>query len=187
MLGDLRTVDFAAIAAGGANRKNFLERVQQYLRMWETNPKAVNAERIRKEFDNIRPLTLRGSGLVVTYGELNTLADYLASPAELDALPGGYLLPILQQVRQEGYAWVSWVIEDRWLDKQVYFGGFEDSVADTFGWDTADSIWETRKMDAFTEAFGPRGIDHYTGLLARSCGLAVSLAAEGDAIIVATC
>ena len=168
MLGDLRTVDFAAIAAGGANRKNFLERVQQYLRMWETNPKAVNAERIRKEFDNIRPLTLRGSGLVVTYGELNTLADYLASPAELDALPGGYLLPILQQVRQEGYAWVSWVIENRWLDKQVYFGGFEDSVADTFGWDTADSIWETRKMDAFTEAFGPRGIDHYTGLLARN-------------------
>ena len=56
MLGDLRTVDFAAIAAGGANRKNFLERVQQYLRMWETNPKVVNAERIRKEFDNIRPL-----------------------------------------------------------------------------------------------------------------------------------
>lgn len=168
MLGDLRTLDFEAIAAGGANRKAFLERVRQYLQMWETNPKAVSADRITKHFENIRPLRLRGSGLVVTYGELNTLADYLATPAELDALPETYLLPILQQVRQEGYAWVTWAIEERFLDKELVFGGFEDSVADTFGWDTADAFWETLKMDDHTQALGPKGTDHYGALLARN-------------------
>ena len=168
MLGDLRTVDFATIAAGGANRNVFLGQVQEYLELWKTNPKAVKPEQITKRFSNIRPLILRGSGLVVTYGELNTLADYLVSPAELDALPEAYLLPILQQVRQEGYAWVSWVIENKPITERLYFGGFADSVADTFGWDTADSVWETYKMDAFTQAFGPRGIDHYNALLARN-------------------
>ncbi|HXW80055.1 MAG TPA: DUF4157 domain-containing protein, partial [Acidimicrobiales bacterium] len=168
MLGDLRTVDFELIARGGVDRKAYLQRVQDFLHMWATNPKAVSAEQITKDFHEIRPLRLGRSGLVVTYGELNTLADYLASPAELDAMPEQYLLPILQQVRQEGYAWISWVIEDKLIDKQIFFGGFEGSVADTFGWDTADAIWETRKMEAFTEAFGPRGIDHYNGLLARN-------------------
>lgn len=168
MLGDLRTVDFGTIAAAGANRKAYLQRVQQFLRMWETNPKAVSAEQITKDFHELRPLRLGGSGLVVTYGELNTLADYLASPHELDTLPEHDLLPILQQVRQEGYAWVTWVIEDRWLDKEVVFGGFEGSVADTLGSETADAIWETMKMDAHTQAFGPRGTDHYSGLLARN-------------------
>ena len=168
MLGDLRTLDFGTIAAGGANRKAYLQRVQQFLHMWATNPKAVSTDQITKDFHDIRPLKLRGSGLIVTYGELNTLADYLATPAELDAMPESYLLPILQQVRQEGYAWVTWVIEDKWLDKQVFFGGFEGSVADTFGWDSADALWETMKMDAHTQAFGPRGTDHYSGLLARN-------------------
>src|ERR687897_1073888 len=168
MLGDLRTVDFGTIFNGGANRKAYLQRVQQFLNMWQRNPKAVTADRIVKEFADIRPLKLRGSGLVVTYGELNTLADYLATPAELDALPEQYLLPILQQVRQEGYAWVTWVIEDKWLNKEVVFGGFEGSVADTFGWDSADAVWETYKMDQFTTALGSRGIDHYSGLLSRN-------------------
>ncbi len=168
MLGDLRTLDFATIAGGGAQRKAYLVRLQQFLAMWYKNPKAVTADRIIHEFPDLRPLRLRGSGLVVTYGELNTLADYLASPAELDRMPEQYLLPILQQVRQEGYAWVTWVIEDQWLDKKVYFGGFEGSVADTLGNDTADAIWETHKLEDFTRAFGPRGIDHYSGLLARN-------------------
>ena len=168
MLGDLRTLDFATIAAGGDQRKAYLVRLQKFLAMWSTNPKAVTADRIISDFPDLRPLRLRGSGLVVTYGELNTLADYLASPAELDRMPEQSLLPILQQVRQEGYAWVTWVIEDKWLDKRVVFGGFEGSVADTLGNDTADAIWETHKLDGFTQAFGPKGIDHYSGLLARN-------------------
>ncbi|MDQ3896509.1 MAG: hypothetical protein M3326_04510, partial [Actinomycetota bacterium] len=87
---------------------------------------------------------------------------------ELDTMPESYLLPILQQVRQEGYAWVTWVMEDKVIDKDLFFGGFEDSVADTFGWDSADALWETMKMDDHTQAFGPKGTDHYGGLLARN-------------------
>ena len=168
MLGDFRTLDFDTIAAGGANRKAFLQLVQAYLAMWRTNPKAVSAERIIKQFDYLRPLTLRGSGLLVTYGELNTLADYLATPEDLDGRSEADLLPILQQVRQEGFAWTSWVIEDKWLDKQLYFGGFEGSVADTFGWDSADSFWETLKMDSHTQQWGARGMDRYNCLLGRN-------------------
>ncbi|MGI8808046.1 MAG: eCIS core domain-containing protein [Acidimicrobiales bacterium] len=168
MLGDFRTPDFDTIAAGGENRKAFLERVQHYLRMWETTPRAVGADRISEQFDYLHPLTLSGSGLVVTYGELNTLADYLATPAELDGMSEPEILPILQQVRQEGYAWVTWVIEDQWLNKEVVFGGFEGSVADTFGWDSADSLWETYKLDGFTGHWGPNGMNRYGSLLARN-------------------
>ncbi len=168
MLGDLRTLDFGTIAAGGDRRKAYLKRLQKFLAMWHTNPKAVTADRIISEFPDLRPLRLHGSGLVVTYGELNTLADYLATPAELDRMPEPLLLPLLQQVRQEGFAWVTWVIEEKWLDKVVFFGGFEGSVADTLGNDTADAIWETSKLEDFTKAFGPRGIDHYQGLLSRN-------------------
>lgn len=151
MLGDFRTLDMDVIAGGGANRKAFLQRVQQYLAMWETNPKAVSADRIVKDFDYLHPLTLRGSGLVVTYGELNTLADYLATPGDLDSRSEADLLPILQQVRQEGYAWTTWVIEDEWLKKDLVFGGFEGSVANTLGSETADALWETLKMNSHTE------------------------------------
>lgn len=167
MLGDLRTADFGTIAGGGENRKAYLRRVQQFLLMWATNPD-VSSARIVKAFPDIRPLTLRVSGLVVTYGELNTLADYLASPAELDSMSKERLLPILQQVRQEGYAWVTWVLEEKWADKELVFGGFVGSVADTLGSDTADALWETHKMDAFTSSFGTRGTNAYSALLARN-------------------
>ena len=155
MLGDFRAIDFATIAAGGANRKALLLLVQQYLAMWKTNPKAVSADRIVKQFDYLRPLTLKGSGLVVTYGELNTLADYLATPGDLDSRSEADLLPILQQVRQEGYAWTTWVIEDEWLKKGLVFGGFEGSVANTLGSETADALWETLKMNASHRALRP--------------------------------
>jgi hypothetical protein len=167
MLGDVRTQDFGTIAGGGQSRKDYLRRVQQFLLMWASNPD-VSAERIVAAFPDIRPLTLRVSGLVVTYGELNTLADYVASPAELDTMPKVQLLPLLQQVRQEGYAWVTWVIEEKWLDQEVVFGGFAGSVADTLGSDTADALWETHKLDAFTTSFGTRGTNSYSALLSRN-------------------
>ncbi|WP_380167874.1 DUF4157 domain-containing protein [Jannaschia sp. R86511] len=167
MLGDVRTADFAAIAAGGEGRKDYLRRVRDFLLLWSTDPD-VSAASITERFPEIRPLTLRVSGLVVTYGELNTLADYLASPAELDSMPKNLLLPLLQQVRQEGFAWVSWVLEDQWLDKDLVFGGFVGSVADTTGSDTADALWETYRLDGFTTTFGPRGINAYSSLLARN-------------------
>jgi Domain of unknown function (DUF4157)/Tectonin domain len=168
MLGDFRTLDFDVIAGGGANRKAFLQRVQQYLAMWETNPKAVGADRIVKDFDYLHPLVLKGSGLVVTYGELNTLADYLATPADLDSRSEADLLPILQQVRQEGYAWTTWIIEDQWLRKDLVFGGFQGSVANTLGSETADALWETFKMNSHTEQWGPHGMDKYNTLLGRN-------------------
>jgi hypothetical protein len=168
MLGDLRAMDFSTIAGGGGHRKAYLEKVQRFLQMWQSDPTSVSADKITKEFAAIRPLRLKGSGLIVTYGELNTLADYLATPAELDSMPAKYLLPILQQVRQEGFSWVSWIMDDNWMQDRLFVGGFEGSVAKTTGWDTADSGWETMQMEAFTKDFGPRGINHYNGLLSRN-------------------
>jgi hypothetical protein len=168
MLGDLRAMDFSTIAGGGGERKAYLQRVQRFLQMWQSDPKSVSAAKITKEFAEIRPLRLKGSGLIVTYGELNTLADYLATPAELDSMPEKYLLPILQQVRQEGFSWVSWIMDDNWMKDRLYVGGFEGSVAKTTGNDTADAGLESLQMERFTASFGPRGINHYSGLLSRN-------------------
>ena len=49
----------------------------------------------------IRTLRLRGSDLLVTYGELNASPDYLSSGRQADTAPKEVMLPILQFVRQE--------------------------------------------------------------------------------------
>ena len=58
---------------------------------------------INARYPYLRTLQLTTSGLLVTYGELNTLPDYLASPEAMDGLPVNIRLLILQAVRQEGY------------------------------------------------------------------------------------
>lgn len=54
----------------------------------------------RKAFPQIHWHQLAKSGLWVSYGELNALADYLPDPSTIDRLTDGALTPVLQAMRQ---------------------------------------------------------------------------------------
>jgi len=161
LLGDAPAVDLQAIAQRLPARQQLLTDLRDFLYMWHQNPQAVTQAQINARYPYIRTLRLTTSGLLVTYGELNTLPDYLASPEAMDGLPANILLPILQAVRQEGYNKV-----------QAMLGGstasFKGSVAINTGWSIVDLLWETRAVDKLTINLGPNGTDHYTALVARN-------------------
>lgn len=53
----------------------------------------------RSRFPDIHWIRLSGSGLWVSYGELNALADYLPDPQTIDTLPAERITPVLQRMR----------------------------------------------------------------------------------------
>lgn len=161
LLGDAPGADLDAIAQRLPNRQTLLEGLRDFLYMWHQNPRSVTEEQIAKHYPYIRTLRLQNSGLLVTYGELNTLPDYLANPTAIDDLDEQTMLPILQAVRQEGYNNVQRLLNGRTTT-------FEASVGINTGWSIVDLLWETRAIDDLTKNLGPRGTDHYTGLVARN-------------------
>ncbi|MCO6008665.1 DUF4157 domain-containing protein [Actinoallomurus purpureus] len=165
LLGDALPADLDAITMRRGDRKTKLEELRVFLEMWWNDPDAVTPEAIRGKFSSIRTLRLRGSGLLVTYGELNTLADYLANPAALDSQPKAILEPILQAVRQESYLWVN-----RLLDTPVTPGSvhFKNAVVMNLGWDFFDLLIETMALDELTKKIGPKGTDHYGAVVGRN-------------------
>lgn len=161
LLGDAPAADLNAIANRLPNREQLLMELRDFLYMWHQDPQNVTQQMINRRYPYVRTLRLNTSGLLVTYGELNTLPDYLAAPEVMDSLPANYLLPILQAVRQEGYNRV-----------QQLLGGstasFAGSVAINSGWSMIDLLWETRAIDSLTPNFGPGGTNHYTALVGRN-------------------
>ena len=104
LLGDGPTPDLVTISTGGANRGEILQHQIQLLQLWNRqDPTQVNEQDVAQLAPWIRTLRLGTSGLLVTYGELNALPDYLPDPLALDTLPASILLPILQAIRRRGF------------------------------------------------------------------------------------
>ncbi|WP_411143065.1 DUF4157 domain-containing protein [Streptomyces sp. x-80] len=167
MLGDCNTNSLDVVARSLNKSQGdsgaFLSKMRQLLRLWQTNPEDVTEAQMREQFPDIRAIRLQGSGLLVTYGELNTLADYLPQPEVLDAQPKSILLPILQTMRQETFDKIGadWLLFEPGVT-------FEGSVV-SWGWERwIEKILVTRRLDALTTNVGAEGVGHYNGLLARN-------------------
>ncbi len=171
LLGDAPSADLNSIAQRAANRPELLSALRDYLEMWQQHPDAVTQELINRRYPEIRTMTLKASGLLVTYGELNTLPDYLANAQAMDDLPRDVLRPILQAVRQEGYANAR-----RLLGIDEPFLKFEGAVAMHLSNGTMNDIWESLWLNDLTRDL-PSGLpadshlqhtDAYSPLLARN-------------------
>lgn len=162
LLGDVPPADLNAIALQKPERQRTLEDLRGFLELWRERPEDVTPEAINKRYPAIRTLRLGTSGLLVTYGELNTLADYLTSPSSLDGQPVDVLEPILQTIRQESYYWVNHL-----LGKEIK-PHFARSVAGNTGWKFADLLRQTDRLDKLTLELGPGGIDHYKAVVGRN-------------------
>ena len=171
LLGDASSADLNSIAQKSANRPQLLADVRDYLEMWHQDPDSVTAQMINGRYPDIRTMTLKTSGLLVTYGELNTLPDYLPNAQAMDDLPRDILRPILQAVRQEGYANAR-----RLLGVDEPFLKFEGAVAMHLSNGTLNDIWESMWLNDLTNDL-PGGLpadshlqhtDSYSALLARN-------------------
>ncbi len=172
LLGDALTADLRSLTgSGGADRGQLLAGLRDYLQMWQAHPEKVTAKEITGRYPNIRTLTLGGSGLLVTYGELNTLPDYLSHAQAMNDLPRDILLPILQAVRQEGYFNAR-----RLLGDDSPFPKFEGAVAMHLSNGTLNDIWESMWLNDLTANLPPNlppgshlaNTDAYSALLARN-------------------
>lgn len=65
------------------------------------DPRGVDPGWVRDRFPGVDPLRLPGSGMVITVGELNVLADYFSHPDGIAAAPAKFMLPLVQSVRSQ--------------------------------------------------------------------------------------
>jgi hypothetical protein len=163
-LGDVSSTDLRAIATNGSQRTEILNREIQLLWQWHQNPEAVTEAQIKQLCPWINTLRLNASGLLVTYGELNALPDYIATPTSVDAIPKNVLLPLLQFIRQEGYIQLNKLL-NRTVSDAFQYAAYAP-------WQQAPSILnkllESQSLDTLTQGLGIKGVNHYSGLLARN-------------------
>jgi hypothetical protein len=63
----------------------------------------VDPVQLRERLHGLHTVRLSGSGLVVTLGELNILPDYLSHPADIDAAPASFVLPLVRAIRTQNH------------------------------------------------------------------------------------
>ena len=145
-------------------RKEIVDRETQLMWLWHQKPEQVNEDRVKALCPWIRTTRLQPSNLLVTYGELNALPDYIASAEAIDACPADVMLPILQVIRQESYQQLNKLIG---ADTNIQFekAPFPPSQ---YQIDLLNKIFASWGLDDLTRNLGIDGIDHYTGLLARN-------------------
>ena len=102
MLGDLDPGQVRAAADGNAGP---VDGYRDLLAELGRAPREADEKRLRAAHPGLDPVRLRGSGLVVTLGELNVLPDYLGRPEDIESAPLSFVGPLIQSVR-------SWSISE---------------------------------------------------------------------------
>ncbi len=159
-LGDLPTPDIYSIASRASNFNDLIERETALMWKWHQNPENVK----RTDLPGLLTVQLPESGLLVTYGELNALPDYIASAEAIDSCPKSVLLPILQAIRQETYVQLNALRNQVKNDRFVYSPyGPQDSPIGLL-----NKVFNSWALDDLTSELGIDGEDHYLGLLGRN-------------------
>jgi hypothetical protein len=161
-LGDMATSDVRQVWGTPAERTEVLGRQLRLLDLWEKRPD-VTPEQVHEICPGIRTVELGPAKLVVTYGELNALPDYLPDATALDSVDPEILIRILQSIRQEGYNQLSKVLNGTNPNKE-----FVRTIGASLGNDLVDSLLESVRLDELTSGLGAKGTAHYSGLLARN-------------------
>jgi hypothetical protein len=163
-LGDLPTDDIVAIVGNQANRTQIVNQRVTLLSLWITSPTSVTEAQITAICPWIRTVRLQASGLLVTYGELNALPDYIAEGQDADQIDAGVLLPILQFIRQQTY---------NEFQKMLGQGGSTTFQYAVYGpgipfFGFLNKILESQAVDELTADLGYRNTDHYLAVLTRN-------------------
>lgn len=139
------------------------------LALWLETPNA-SLDAIQKHLPGVNTLKLEND-LVVTEGDLNGLADYVAGPVEFDlnaAKNRTTTLKILQSGRQETYNHIDKMLLGGAGRKLFSNSAVPDLWPDIGILDDLDKGTDVFLMDLLTSGLGQNGKDHYNGLLARN-------------------
>ena len=163
-LGDLPTDAITIITSNGGFRTEILQRQIKLLWLWHQDPLSVTESQVNALCPWIRTLRLAASGLLVTYGELNALPDYIATGQTADTISADILLPVLQFIRQEGYIQLNKLLGVTVSD------GFQGAVFTPSQYvpGLINTLLGSQALDDLTLHLGYQGTDHYSGLLARN-------------------
>ncbi|MEO7260332.1 MAG: DUF4157 domain-containing protein [Jatrophihabitantaceae bacterium] len=163
-LGDLQTAELREISVAGPGRTRILEREIALQRLWQKDPESVTEEQITSQCPGITTLRLNESGLIVTYGELTALPDYIATAGAANSIPKEVLLPILQSIRQESAIKFNRLLN---LPENTPFKGaiFPPSAAAP---SLCDLLMSSKATDEVTGNLGLYGTDHYKAVLLRN-------------------
>jgi hypothetical protein len=160
-LGDGPTQDLVDISL---RTPNWTVKVQQQIalmKLWDRkDPGNVTEQDIATVDPSLRTLRLGPDRVLMTYGELNALPDYLANPDAIEATGEGVLLPVLQVIRQEGYNEFTKLLTG--TDPLLRF---PLSACQPYSYSGINAIVETAELDTLTAGLGA---NHYQGLLARN-------------------
>jgi Domain of unknown function (DUF4157) len=96
MLGDLDPAQVQAAADGDAGP---VAGYRDLLAELGRAPRRASEGRLQAAHPGLDLVRLRGSGLVVTLGELNVLPDYLGRPEDIESAPLTFIGPLIQSVR----------------------------------------------------------------------------------------
>ena len=145
LLGDASSDDLYSLSHAAPNRTDLLKSLRDYLQMWQVNPDHVTPDEITERYKDIRTVTLKTSGLLVTYGELNTLPDYRQCRGHRRPAQGDPRSRSVQAVRQEGYANVLKLLGD-----DPDFQKFDYAVTTYLSNGTLNDVWESIWLDVLT-------------------------------------
>jgi Domain of unknown function (DUF4157) len=166
LLGDTPTGRLNAMAGiynTQITRQQALENECNALSYLGLNPTSINRDALAQAAGYpIELVRLQGSDLQVTYGELNTLADYLTSGQEIDGTGRNVMLGIVQLIRESGYNRLNAMRSPS--GRPCPF----DSILPNTYVQKFDEILESQLLDWLTTGIGPGGRDHYKGVLARN-------------------
>jgi hypothetical protein len=146
-------------------RRHTLEQERNRLRAWAENPRTIRMDDAPAW--EVVPVRLKGSGLVLTYGEINTMPDYVSDPKRLDGMREEDLLPILQHMRKESYERIqAKIVELGGKKEKANFPGAMDmtkfeGMAEVF----KPGLGEVFMLDRHTADWGAQ---EYTGVLSRN-------------------
>ncbi|WP_445078700.1 eCIS core domain-containing protein, partial [Streptomyces hayashii] len=164
ILGDAPTDNLVAISAGAPNRNDILDAQIRLQELWRKKPESVTEQEIDDLKLGIETLRIGpGAGLLVTYGELNALPDYLADAGAFATVPKETLLGVLQCIRQEGFNHLTGIRTGKTPNDE-----FEAAASAPWKLGLVNDIVETASLDAWTSGLGFLGENHYQGLLARN-------------------
>lgn len=177
LLGDMPTMNLAAIvnSISPQQRQHVLQEERRRLQLWQQHPELVTEERVHSTWPDVRILRLH-NGLVLTYGELNSLPDYMPNPQSIDSTDRNTLLPILQTIRQQSFNRLTDFLgvtrtERRYVRDMVIetevpdYQSFEGAVGPVGGRGTIASIHEVSSLDRITRE---QGTNQYSALLSRN-------------------
>jgi hypothetical protein len=171
ILGDLPLDDIWSLATHDSNANGIIERETQLMWLWHVNPEQVSEADLKNVCPGLHtvrlPVPAAATNVLVTYGELTALADYLPTLTTLYGCPKDVLLSILQTIRAQSYYRLNALRSKATSDE------FEYAMIGPHNYPLGlvDKLLYSEGLDILTDdaRYAARyGTDRYTAQLARN-------------------